>query len=982
MLQPAQRTPFIGRAGEKAELLQVLADASDAAGATIGITGEAGIGKSRLIAEVLSDVPSDTLLVLAGQCFEADRRLPYAPLRDLLHDAGGIEPDLFALFDLEGEADQRRRELYHAIEDVLTTRAIDQRMALVIEDLQWCDEATLDFLEWFAVRVPEHRILLLLTWRPDDVAGAPSHFVAALERQRLVSEIRLQPFDASETEQMVGAVLHQPQSVHADLVGGVHRLTDGNPFFIEEVLRSSPADALRTGTLADVPHTVRDAVQRRIDGLSDEARDVLRLAAVSGREFDFELLRALTSAGEDQLLASMRELVEAHLVRERSVDRFAFRHALTREAVLASLLARERRALHAQVAQALANHGDASAEAGDLGWHWFAAEEWERALPFLIDAGERALALHAPVAAIAYFDRAIDAAHLLAREPSPSVFLERAHAFDTLGDFDRAFADYEEARARARTQGDAGTEWRATLDLGLLWASRDYQRAGEEYCRALDLARMSGDERHIAESLNRLGNWHGNVDETDIAVSMHEQALAILEQHDAPLAVGRTLDLLGMALFMDGDLLGSVNAYDRAIALLEQHGDLPTLCSALAMRVASGADSTHTMVADGVSLSTARDLCSRAVEIAQEIAQPSAQAFALIQSAQAFSVLGELGAARSCAQEALKIASSLDHFQWICGARHALGMIYLALLEPARAREELTESLHLAQEMGSRPWRSGACSVLVRACLADGDLSTAHDVMQTTLHHAHGTRGFCDRLLWHANAQLALAEGRPSAALDIVDQLVDSAANMRADLVLPWLWRTRAGALAALGRTEDARELLLEAIPAAEARGELPLLWQMHRELATIVRTEGDRTGANGHLDAAREVLGDIADTLEPRDRDRFIARASHAIPGGLKFSPHAAAGQPHGLTDREVEVLRLAAEGLSNAEIARRLVLSERTVGNHLANIYSKLGASGRSARASAVAYAVEQGLASAAHESASPPGSSSETETRSAGG
>ena len=162
---------------------------------------------------------------------------------------------------------------------------------------------------------------------------------------------------------MLRAILRSERPVRADLVAAIHGLTEGNPFFVEEVLKSllavgeAPAavDAWDSGTVSElrIPRTVQDAVQRRTARLRPESRHLLELAAIVGRRFDFALLQELAGADEPTLLAAIKELIAAQLVVEESADRFAFRHALTRQAVLAELLARERLALHRTIAETM-----------------------------------------------------------------------------------------------------------------------------------------------------------------------------------------------------------------------------------------------------------------------------------------------------------------------------------------------------------------------------------------------------------------------------------------------------------------------------------------------------------------------------------------------------------------------------------------------------------------------------------------------------
>src|SRR5581483_7321229 len=198
-----------------------------------------------------------------------------------------------------------------------------------------------------------------------------------------------------------------------------------------------------------IPRTVQDAVQRRVEPLGAAARRLLVLAAVAGRRFDFALLQALTGQEERALLPALRELIAAQLVVEESPDRFAFRHALTRQAVYAELLGRERRALHREVGETLERlyGADLEPQLSDLAAHFAEAGDWEKAEVYGRRAGERALALFAPRAATEHFSRALEAARRRGAEPAAALYRGRGRAHDTLGDFEQARADFERALA-------------------------------------------------------------------------------------------------------------------------------------------------------------------------------------------------------------------------------------------------------------------------------------------------------------------------------------------------------------------------------------------------------------------------------------------------------------------------------------------------------------------------------------------------------
>ena len=246
------------------------------------------------------------------------------------------------------------------------------------------------------------------------------------------------------------------------------------------------------------------AVQQRLDHLSPDARNLLSIAAVAGRRFDFALLQAMIEREETTLIQLIKELITAQLVVEESDDVFTFRHALTRQATYTDLLARERRALHRLIAETMERiYADMlDAHLDDLAYHFYTAGAWANVLEYAQRAGEKAQRLYAPRTALEHFTHALEAAHHLSLPPPSTLYRARGHAYETLGAFEHALSDYEQVLNAARSTHDPLLECQSLLDLGALWRARDYARAGEHFQRATILARTLGDASMLAHTLN------------------------------------------------------------------------------------------------------------------------------------------------------------------------------------------------------------------------------------------------------------------------------------------------------------------------------------------------------------------------------------------------------------------------------------------------------------------------------------------------
>jgi DNA-binding CsgD family transcriptional regulator len=990
---------LIGRSGDLAAL-RTLADlAKRGQGQVALVSGEAGIGKSRLIAEGKTYALTQGFKLFQGNCFQGDTACPYAPLLDLLrtHFAGQSEtesarelgpfvrefaqliPDLVhglpnsaPLFPLPRlEPEQEKRRLFETLTRWFTGLATKQPILLVIEDVHWSDNTSLEWLHYLARRCAAHPMLLLVTYRSEEVGSNLSHWLTQLDRERLAQEFLLARLSRSDLDMMLRAIFSFPLSRQLELPALLYTLTEGNPFFVEEILKSLIAAGgifeangtweRRPLNELHVPRSLHDAVQQRMNELSGSARQVLCLAAIAGRRFDFALLQQVTQHDEQQLLSIMKELMAAQFVVEESEERFAFRHALTREAVYAELLARERKKQHGTIAETMERLYASAYDAhlAELAYHFYEAGLWEKALFYTQRAGEKAQRLYSLWAAIEHFTRALDAAHHLGVLPSPAIYRTRGQAYETLGDFEHARSDYEQALDAARTAQDAVAEWQSLIDLGALWAERDYTQTSAFFQRAYEHARAMGQPPLLARSLNRVGNWHLNVEEPFEALRCHQEALAIFQQLNDLHGIAETLDLLGMASYLGGDLVQGTRYYEQAVTLFRQLDDRVGLTSSLASLALRGATSiTNTMVSDATTLAELLPDVEMALKIAREIGQRPGEAYALYQLGLCLSAQGEYRRALDALQQSLLIAEELEHRQWMSAAHWATGALYLDLLSPLIAQHHLKQALWLSHEISSKHWINTATGSLASALILQGELVQAEVVLNTEFSGDTPAQTIGQRMVRCARAELALARGDPELALQITERLSASAANISEQQGIPRLSKLRGEALVALSRAAEAETALRSAREMTTTQGAKPLLWHICVTLGTLYQTQSREAEAELAFSTARTIIEELAANIpDEHVQEHFLREAEALLPRTrATSSPRRAAKQAFGgLTEREREVAALIAKGKSNREIADQLVVSYRTVETHVGAILSKLAFT---SRAQIAVWAVEIGL------------------------
>jgi tetratricopeptide (TPR) repeat protein len=1004
---------LIGRGSHLDTLIQFIGQAHSGQGQTILISGEAGIGKSRLVAEAIryvrtsrAQTASPAPLILEGRCFEPDRSFPYAPFLDVLRSflashspqdlaelLGPTAPDLVQLLpELAAfvpelapgstfDPEQEKRRLFQALLHFFTRLAALQPLVVVIEDIHWSDDTSLEYLLFLARHIAPHSILLLLTYRSEEEHPTLLPFLAALDRERLTTELTLSHLSIDEAEVMIRTILGLSHIVSADFIAAIYTPTEGNPFFIEEMLKS----LVTSGELAyndgkwerksreegssqgmplhdhsHLPRSVQLAVQQRLNHLSVEARDVISFAAVVGRRFDFALLQHLTGRNEADLVRLVKELITAQLVVEESEDVLVFRHALTRQAAYTDLLARERKSLHHSVAQTMeriyANALDG--RLGDLAYHFYMAGEWAKVLEYAQRAGEKAQNLYAPRAAIEQYTHVLEAMQRLAQIPAPGLYRARAQCYELLGDSSAAHEDYTRALETAQAIHDSQMEWQSLLDLGYLWTGLDYAQAGGYFHRALALARAMNDPPVLARTLNRIGNWHMNLEEPLEGQRYHQEALSIFRANSDQHGLAETLDFLGVASLMSGDLISSANYYEKAITLWRALGDHQGLIASLAFFAGRGGLYFTSTV---VPLVKSEVECIRdgeeAIALSHQLGMRSSEAFALIFLGLCLGHRGEYGRALSSAETGLNIALEIEHGPWMATGYLLLGIISLELLALPAARQRLERALALAKKCGSLFLVGDATAFLASTCIAQSEYARAEAVFDEVSGPQTPCQTLAQRLVWCARAELELVQGHPDKALEIVDQLISTAAHVEDGEVIPHLWHLRGAALAELGKVEEAGSVLCRARDAAQRQGVRPLLWRICVTLGKLYHAGSHREQAEEAFALARAIIEELASTLLDEElRNNFLCSAEAQLPPLPQPSPRQIARQAFGgLTGREREVAVLIAQGKSSRAIADELIVSERTIEKHVERIMSRLGFT---SRVQIATWVVEKGL------------------------
>ncbi len=958
---------LIGRDRELNTLKQALHAASQGIPSCVFITGEAGIGKSRLIEELKHEAAFQKFLILQGNCFAQDSTFPYSLWTDALRSflaaksqmetsklLGAFAPELVKLIPelslilpsikatpLLNPAAEKHR-LSESLARFATSLAIANPLLIILEDLHWSDESSVELLHFFVHRISAHPILLVGTYRGKEISPLLSHHLASLMRERSVEEIRLAPLTRDEIGQMMSAILATKHR-NANLLDDLVRFTEGNPFFIEEVLKGLTNKAGNHDRL-QIPHSIQDSVQYQVEQLHEGTRHILLHAAVIGDRFDFRLLQQITGQDEQSLLQLLKELIAAQWIVEQTADQFAFCHTLMCEAVYATLMQRERKVIHQAIGETMVRLAGAQTDpvAAQLAYHFHQAGDWQKVLEYSQAAGERAQALYAPREALVHFTYALEAAEQL-KIPIPFSLLNcRAQTYEVLGEFDRARADYEAALELTNPETNRIDEWQSLINLGLLWQSHNLERAGEYYQRALELARNLEDESVLAQTLNRLGNWHFNHGQTRQALSYHREALALFQERADRRGMAQTLDFLGITSHQLGVVGQGASYLEHAVPIFKELDDRQGLVNTLTNLTMRAL--TETEVLGEVTYQQLTNLSDEALQVADSFNWYQGEVLALMQGAISLARAGEYGQALDRLARAQAMAEEGGNRESFARIHLIFGQIFIELIDLTEAKQHFETGLTYLQELGSALLILAAKVHLATVAISQSDVAGAHALLDDlfTVEYPEDQEQFSLRKCWSAYAELELVQGNPQRALEIVERLLANTPNLAkyGPHAVPHLSRLRAQALAALGRMAEAEVELQGTLPVALKHGQHPLLWRLHIDLGSVYRAMKRHDEAEREFLSAQRIIQNLENKIPQGElRDNFRKRALATIPAAPMFTQLQITKKEFGgLTARERQIAVLIARGKSNREIADELVISEKTAERHVANILLKL--------------------------------------------
>ena len=890
---------LIGRSLELDHLLKRLPPGSGRASAVVVLRGEAGVGKTRLTQAFAQSAAQRGARVVACGVREY-ANAPYAPIVEAIELLGARAS--FAETDAQAPGGDGKMRRFSAVAAQLSALVAGDPHAtvVIIEDLQWADGGTIEALRFLGHRLVEDPVLFVATYRTDEIEAdsARARALAALERDA-GETIGLEPLRDDEIERLIRSILRDSQTqLPALLLADVRDLADGRPLFAEELLRGVFERIARDGTArAGVPTSIRATVRERFGELAAGDRDVVLHAAVIGKRFSAAFLTRLLQAEPAVVLRALRRARDLQLIVEENDaegNAFAFRHALTREAVYGELLRAEARELHARVAVALASESPLDIAA--IAEHAYRARDAERALTWNERAGDAALAVYAYGDAARHYERA----HEFAVQPAQRAALARkaADGLYAAGLLEQAATWLSHALTDCRTTGDTALVLQlATQRARVLWESgRREEGIDEVRAFAAQLpADAPGLRFETATVLGSLLNASGRAAEALEHLQIAQTLIAHGEHH----VVTRFHGVYGFTLALVGRATEAREPLSVAVERARAAGDDDVLLRTL--------NNYGNVELTAGTVATARARYEDALVVAERTKNLRTIAWISQNAAVAALVAGDL----ETAERHLARSRSIDHdVPLVHRFRTALDLRRLTLLGAARENErrEAASAFDEALRAGDEQAISVLGAALAHDRMHDGDDARA------IVHDALAAVTRVDAPFWLIGVTARLGEAADRARAREL-----AAANAVADDAWgPHGLVSLCDAREALRRRRRDEAVTLAGTAAA----------QFHRAGWVLEQAE------------AFELAGRVAEAVALVRRIGAAAEVRRLTETGA--APARRRGEAT-LTAREREIVSLVLAGRTAREIADALVISDRTVETHVASVYRKLGVSNR---------------------------------------
>jgi class 3 adenylate cyclase/tetratricopeptide (TPR) repeat protein len=934
-------SPLVGRDREFEMLKTRIEELQQGHGSIVSVIGEAGLGKSRLMAEVRQSVmsqqqpaPSESTMPIIwyeGRSLSYQTSTPYTPFVHLFNDLFHLHPEetdaqqyaritaqiealspartleiapfIGALLGIELTGDdadrvtylqppQLREMIFQAVASLVELLAYEQPLVLVFEDLHWTDSISLELLERILPFTNRTRLMIIALFRPQ--RQEPSwqfHQVAARDYAHRYSSIALEPLDEHNARTLVANLL-EIEDLPEKVRGLILKKAEGNPFFVEEVIRSlldaklvvrenSHWRATRDIENITVPDTLAGVITARLDRLDSDSKRAAQTASVVGREFQMDIVADVFGAHQS-LEQALGNLQQRELVREKSrlpQAVYLFKHALTQETAYASILLSKRRELHRQVAECLERNEPQ--RVNEIAWHFIEAQETKRALPYLVEAADRAAHAYSTPEAIGFYTQALEILNTV----DDLKLAQRAYeglgsALVLANDVHRAVETYDAMIALAEKHGDFSMQISGLNKLAYVVALRlgQFPEAEERLVNAENLARHYNDRRGLAEMFNVRCMMCTTTADFEGVVRYMSESVQIARELNVKEQLAHGLDHIAGTLTYMTRFDEAWQTAQEGLQLARELGNRECEAGFLVMAV------PFYHLRNG-NLESAWQTAQEGTNIAASIGSIFNHIFGVYMLGEIARLRGEYERALECHQQGLQVARALQDLMPFMTVipMAALGTTHIEISETFadRATQLHTEALPLLEQPSGMPGGGTAWADIGFCALAVGNSQLAAQLFEKglTLPTIQGLQYRVRFLV--GSAMIALTHEQFDEAIQLVSKARSFAEERAIKYLYPLIHLTEAQIRAARGEQETALDHFARAEETGLPMQLRPVVWQARAGAAAVLAALGRTSEAEAQQVAARDMVDEIAGRFtDPLLRGQFVESALGKIRG------------------------------------------------------------------------------------------------------
>ena len=750
-VQPDIRSDFVGRGNELAELKKYLGLMLNHNGNTVMVSGELGVGKNRLVNELKKYAIMRSVRFLNGRALYAEKLTPYLPFKEMLRsyvDESKKSGSASAINDILSteeisellplglpsgsvsktkEVQTGRERMFEAFYNAIVKMAEEKPLILFMDDLQYADVASLYLLHYLSRNIKNSRIMLIGAYRPEEIVNVDnplSETLGRMDAERLYHTIEVKRLNVDDVKEMIesitdkgvlnsatldfnakcdgkvqstfpsilgisreNSVISQREtfrlrSLPDDFIDFIYDKTNGNPLFVEEIIKSSDK-------MQKTPDTITDLINRRIGRLEEVSRGLLSYAAVIGSKFSYDTVRDASGIDEGKLVGILESLIKFRVIYEEPTipGLYCFNPPIIKEVIYAGLSEKRAELLHKKVGDALESYKEKND--GVLAYHFSKAREYEKALHYSEDAGDRAVSLFAPNEAMRYYETALNSVEKLDGKISEKTGLlgKLGQVYFTVGEFDKSIETYEKLITLCISSDDKTHLAKACRAIGEIYAIREEWKKSLEYYNAgMQASEKIKDTLGISEAKRGIGMVYCRAGKYNEALLWLKQSLNINE----PSFTAHIRMDIGTVYWYLGRYEEAVENYEKSLKYFEKTNDKPMI-----LRAMINIGAVYTKKGESEK---AISCYEKAAELSKTTGELRLNGYALSNAAEDFIKTGKIEKALEYSKKAMKIFEKIGEKHMIANTHMVYGTAYKCRKEWGKSEEHFRKGIQMAEE--------------------------------------------------------------------------------------------------------------------------------------------------------------------------------------------------------------------------------------------------------------------------------------------